>query len=167
MGGNTYYRFVRARSLSLGKQSEMSVAGPVIGLSVGGTLKSSWHEGLLGTEYLDHFKIAFDYSRSLLLLASDGPLVAAPFDRSGLFIVWRGQRARSGYLVRDVLHNGPGDAAGVQVGDELLAVDGRPASGMPLADIRAHLRSKAATLNLKIRRAGRSMELTVHLRDLA
>ena len=163
VGGKTYYRFARAGAISLGGKTPLTLRNPVVGLSANGTLRSAWHDGLLGADYLSRFRIAFDYSRSKLLLTpiSNAP---EPLDRSGLFIVWRDNPVR--FTVRDVLAGGPGEAAGVRTGDIVLSVAGRPAERLTLGDIRNLLKSNAAAIPLVVRRSGQTIMLTIRLMDL-
>ena len=138
VGGDTFYAFARARRLGFAGAPGAGVANPVIGLSVQGTLRSTWNEGLLGAEFLSGFRLGFDYrhQRLLMSLAHRQP---QPFDRSGLFLVAAGPGLR-GIVVRQILAGGPGEAAGMMKGDRLLAVNGAPVSDLGLAAVRARLK---------------------------
>ena len=57
-------------------------------------------------------------------------------------------------LIAEVLKGGAADRAGLAAGDEILAIDGRPADGLGAAQVRALLRGKSGTsLALRIRPA--------------
>jgi hypothetical protein len=163
VGGNTFYRFARAGAISLGGNPRLTLKQPVLGLSANGTLRSEWHEGLLGADYLSRFRIAFEYSRSKLLLTRVAS-APEPLDRSGLFIVWSDDPVR--FTVRDVFAGGPGEAAGVRAGDELVSIAGKLAEFLSLSDIRGILKSPAANVPLVVRRGGKDVPLSLHLADL-
>ncbi|MEO6580671.1 MAG: aspartyl protease family protein [Sphingomicrobium sp.] len=165
VGGNTYYTFVRTKQLALGGRRSLALNQPVIGLSAKGSLKSDWHEGLLGAEYLARFRVAFDYSRARLMLT---PVLHQPatVDRSGIFLVWSDAAGRSRYFVRDLLAGGPGEQAGIRTGDELLSIDGRTVGRLSLDQVRSILRSPTPTTSLRLVRGGRTYTASITLRDL-
>jgi hypothetical protein len=138
-GGDTRYAFGRARRLSLKGSARIGLDDPVVGLSVGGTLKSTWHQGLLGAEFLERFHVIFDYARSRLILEPTG-LKAAAFDMSGLFLI-AGGPSLAKVLVREILPDTPAAASGVASGDEVLSVDGAPTASLGLAGVRARLKA--------------------------
>jgi hypothetical protein len=166
MGGDTHYAFARAPRLELRPSSPaMGLSNPVVGLSVGGTLRSTWHEGLLGAEFLSHFRLGFDYAASRLLLTRadrDQP----QFDRSGLFVA--GDRNDlSRLFVREVVKDSPGAAAGLQPGDEILKVDGAAAAALGLPALRNRLKSPTQPrVRLTYRRGGEQRDVTLRLQAL-
>lgn len=165
VGGDTFYAFARARRLSLASAPVMMLDDPVVGLSVKGTLRSTWNEGLLGTDFLSRFRLGFDYAHHQLWLTKVGNS-PEPFDRSGLFLA-----ATAGDLdrvtVRQVLKGGPGEAAGLAVGDEILAVDGEPVAKIGLARLRQRLKTPGVRLAaLDYERGGKPGSAILHLRDL-
>jgi hypothetical protein len=165
VGGDTFYAFARARRLSLAAAPAIGLDHPVVGLSVGGTLRSTWHEGLLGAEFLSRFHIGFDYRRRLLLLTPRSASAAA-FDRSGLFLASTGP-SLDRIVVRQVLKGGPAEAAGLSPGDEIVAVDGRPAARLGLAGVREALKRAApAQVAIRYRRGPEPRIARVELRDL-
>lgn len=165
VGGDTFYAFGRASRLSLAAAPALGIDRPVIGLSVGGTLRSTWNQGLLGAEFLSNFRIGFDYQGKRLLL---GPAQAHPnpFDRSGLFLVAAGD-SLDRIVVRQVLKGGPGDQAGLLPKDEILAVDGKSAGETGLAGLRQIFKRPGATLLTLIYRRGTDQRTAkLRLRDL-
>ena len=65
VGGATRYAFTRLPRLALGARGDALVTDSLVaGLSVGGTLRSSWYDGLLGADFLKRYRVIFDYSRS-------------------------------------------------------------------------------------------------------
>jgi S1-C subfamily serine protease len=65
----------------------------------------------------------------------------------------------------DVTGGGPAAAAGLKVGDTVLAVDGKAAKEILLPDLRTRLKG-AGTVRLTVRSGGRTREVTLTLRDL-
>ena len=138
VGGDTFYAFARARSIGFAAAPAMSLADPVIGLSVKGTLRSTWHEGLLGADFLSRFRLGFDYAHHRLLMTKVGQ-AAEPFDRSGLFLAAEGSRLDR-VMVRQVLEGGPAEAAGLVAGDEIVSVDGKSVKALGLPAVRSRLK---------------------------
>ena len=164
VGGDTFYAFARASRLSLAAAPAMALDKPVVGLSVNGTLRSTWHQGLLGADFLSRFRLGFDYAHHRLWLSRIGSS-AEPFDRSGLFLA--ASPRLDGVSIRQVLKDGPGDAAGLRPGDELLAIDGEPVAKLGLARLRQRLKTPGVELaRLDYQRHGQRRSATLHLRDL-
>ena len=165
MGGDTRYAFARANFLGFDTRAPLGLRNPVVALSVDGTLRSGWHEGLLGAEFLSRFRVAFDYANARLLLtpvADD----AGMFDMSGVFLVAAGARLDR-IEVRDVLADGPGARAGLRAGDRIERVDGHAADTLGLPALRTLLKSGSGkTLTLDVRRGERLLSVELRLRDL-
>jgi predicted aspartyl protease len=166
VGGDTFYAFARAERLSFAAARDIGLDRPVVGLSVRGTLRSSFPEALLGAEFLSRFAVGFDYARSRLLLSRASIDEVTPFDRSGLFLVATGN-ALDQIVVRQVLDGGPGALAGLRPGDLLTAIDGRPTGPQGLAAVRALLkRPDRDRVSISYRRSGTLFEAQLTLRDL-
>jgi hypothetical protein len=168
VGGRTRYRFVRVPEVTLGPGgAPLTWNDIVVGLSVDGTLRSSFYDGLFGLDMLQRFRPTFDYARSRLVLEPRAnPPAPSEIDLSGLFLV----EARSPRAVR-VDAVAPGSSArdaGVAVGDEVVRIDGQPASAMTLAQMRDVLRSRPGRhVELELRRNGESLKRTITLRRMA
>lgn len=165
VGGDTFYAFSRAARLSFAAVPALGVDRPVIGLSVGGTLRSTWNEGLLGAEFLSHFRIGFDYDHGRLFVGAARSL-PNEFDRSGLFLVAAGD-GLGRITVRGVLKGSPGEKAGLVDEDELIAIDGQDVSGIGLAGIREMLKQPGSRiLTIIYRRGNGEHQAKLQLRDL-
>jgi hypothetical protein len=164
IGGETRYSFVRLASLELGPSRAVRVDSAVIGLSIGGTLRATYYDGLLGAELLRRFRVTFDAPRRRLILRPREP--AAPnldFDMSGLFLTARGDDLRT-IVVADVAPGSPASAAGVSAGDRITSVDGRPVQRMTLSAVRTQLRGPAGKrVTLELVRGERPVSVTVVL----
>jgi carboxyl-terminal processing protease len=77
-------------------------------------------------------------------------------------------RSDAGYKVFDLTKGAPAEAAGLKVDDEIVAVDGKPATSIPLYEMRRQLRDEAAgtVVTLAVKRGGETMDVKVALRDL-
>ena len=74
-------------------------------------------------------------------------------DMSGLDLAAEGADLRT-YRVRVVLDGTPASAAGVRVGDLLVAIDGRPAASYDLDQIARTLREPGRDVELTLQRDG-------------
>jgi len=164
-GGDTRYAFGRARRLSLGGSTRVGLDRPVVGLSEGGTLKSAWHQGLLGAEFLERFHVIFDYARARLILEPTGGGAAA-FDMSGLFLI-AGGPGLSQVFVRNILPGAPAAAADLVPGDEILSVDGAQVAQVRLAGARARLKQgPGRVVSIGLARNGARRDIRLRLAQL-
>ncbi|MDP3504656.1 MAG: PDZ domain-containing protein [Myxococcales bacterium] len=86
----------------------------------------------------------------------------------GVGLRWAAVDAGSGLIVEWLHSTGPAAAAGVQLGDELLAVDGRQTRQAATLDIVSWVRGPAGTwVKLSLRRAGYVFDLNVQRGRLA
>ena len=62
----------------------------------------------------------------------------------------------------------PSDQAGLKPGDEIVSVNGKPATGIPLYEMRVRLRNEApgTVVKLTVKRDGETKDISVTLRDL-
>ena len=165
VGGDTFYAFARASRLSLAAAPALGLDDPVIGLSVGGTLRSTSNEGLLGAEFLSSFRVGFDYRHARLFLAP-AVVEARQFDRSGLFLVAAGVSLRQ-LLVRQVVKGSPGDKAGLLPGDEILTIDGSKAEDLGLDGARQRLKQSGERIvTVRYCRGTDQLTARIALRDL-
>jgi predicted aspartyl protease len=139
------------------------------GLTIGATLESAGFEdrddaGTLGGEILGRFTVILDYSRERIILEPNKRVtLPGTWDRSGLWLVADGPELRT-FRVRSVFPDSPAAAAGMQVGDEIVAVNGRAAREWQLAEIWQLLRGEeGTTVRLQVRRGEttRAVELTL------
>jgi hypothetical protein len=79
-----------------------------------------------GCRVLERFTITCDQNHGRIMLErpGSGPVEAPSLRSTGVLIVRREER----WIVTDLMPEGPGARAGLEVGDEILTVDGRPAS---------------------------------------
>jgi hypothetical protein len=164
VGGDTFYAFARARRLGFAGAG-LALERPVIGLSIRGSLRATWHEGLLGADFLSRFRLGFDYMHARLLLTQRSNESVA-FDRSGLFLVAQGSDL-SRVVVRSLVDGSPAARAGLAPGDELLTIDGVPVGAIGLSAIRDRLKQPGTVqVTLGFRRGGERRAARFGLRDL-
>jgi len=118
-------RMGRITSLALGSLSFQRPLTVAAGPSEPSALPR-FADGAVGSWLLQRFTVTLDMPGGRLVLAPATSTSTAPaqFDRSGAWLV-----QRAGFVeVRSVLPGSPADAARLQSGDQLLALNGRPIS---------------------------------------
>jgi membrane-associated protease RseP (regulator of RpoE activity) len=165
IGGPTRSHVFRGHDLVIGGQT---IAAPVIQLSTAtkGADADPSQSGNIGGGILKRFMVTLDYGHNTMYLKPVTQTVSDldSFDRSGMWI----NRNTDGYTVVDVTKGGPSDAAGLKVGDEIVSVDGKPATSVPLYETRARLRNEApgTVVKFTVKRGGETKDIAVTLRDL-
>jgi hypothetical protein len=164
VGGAARSAVARASLLKLGS---VEVRDPVTELTLQkkGAFTSQYAAGNVGAGVLKRFNITFDYTHQQLIFERNAKGAQRDaFDRAGWWV-----NLGDGCLeVLDVIPGGPAAAAGLKVGDRILAVDGKPVAELSLPALRARLRSDApgTKLNLQVESGGAAREVTLTLRDL-
>jgi hypothetical protein len=164
VGGGVEGRLARGGRLALGT---IAIDGPVLRLPSegGGVMAMPDVAGNVGGEILSRFDVTFDYGRQRVLLVPNhahGKPFAA--DRAGLWVNRRGTEV----VVKAVVADGPAAVAGLQIGDVVSDVDGEPAAGVTLDELRRRLREWPAgkVVALRVTRNGVTFEAALQLRDL-
>jgi membrane-associated protease RseP (regulator of RpoE activity) len=165
IGGPSHAIAMRGDSLKMGP---FVVDKPVSEISTdkGGAFTDASLAGNIGAGILKRYVVTLDYEHSTMYLKPvAGPVADLDmFDRAGMWI----NRSDAGYKVFDLTKGAPAEAAGLKVDDEIVAVDGKPASSIPLYEMRRQLRDEAAgtVVTLAVKRGGETMDVKVALRDL-
>lgn len=163
VGGETRYTFTRLPRLDVGP---LSAASLIAGLSVNGTLRSSQYDGLLGARFLQRYRITFDYARREIILEPNPTPEPARFDRSGAFIT-QDPKDPHHFTIHWVAPGSPAAEAGLDAGDIVRTLAGRPAEAWTLNQIRAAMSAEdAAAVPITVERGGWSVEAVVRLRAL-
>lgn len=163
-GGTFTSRLTRMKSIRLGPYEWKD---PLVSLSGAetGALASEDYAGNVGNRILERFRCTFDYERRRLWLEPgerygerDG------ISRSGLQLVREGDAVR----VAQVIEGSPAAKAGMQVGDELRAIDGRPAAEWTRAEIEALFDEgrPGRKVAFEIARDGRTVNASIKLREV-
>jgi membrane-associated protease RseP (regulator of RpoE activity) len=165
MGGPTRYAFARAPMLEIATSgAPLRMPETLVGLSVGGTLRSSQYDGLLGADFLVRYRVTFDYAQQRMYLEPRLPVAPrAELDMSGLYLT--SDRAARRIVVQEVRPGSPAQSAGVRPGDALVALDGRQTTELSLAAVRRQLRSDdGRVVRLILGREGVTREVVLTLR---
>jgi len=162
VGGESAQLLGRALALEIGPWSFRT---PVVLLSraKANSLAATGIDGLIGSQVMGRFRIVYDYSRRRVIL-EPGKGLEQPFthDMSGLRL--RAQSlANEAIEVALVVEGGAAEAAGVQKGDLLLAVDGRPARASELPEVRA-LFTRPGPVRLELKRGDEKRTVVLELR---
>jgi hypothetical protein len=163
LGGPSRSRVSRAALLELG---DVEVPDLLVELTTqeAGAFTDRYDAGNVGTAVLKRFTVAFDYSNQQIWMAPNGT-AADPFDRAGLWL----NQAGGAFRVEAVVAGGPAAAAGVVVGDRVVAVDGVPSGDLRLPDVRQRLRGEVPGTLVKLTLEGENSkrrEVAVTLREL-
>lgn len=155
----------RAESLRLG---QLVLRQPLVTLSrsTRGRLADPRHAGLIGAEVLRRFQIVFDYSHRRMTLRPNSHFTETfDYDASGLTLQAQGPDL-STFEIRRVLPGSPGGEAGLQAGDVLLALDGRPVKELTLQGVRQLFRQGGKEYALSVFRQGRLLQIHLKCRRL-
>jgi hypothetical protein len=166
VGGPSYSTVFRSTGdLTLGP---VTIGHPLTMISTdkGGAGAAEAFPNNVGGGVLKRFVVTFDYDHSIMYLKPvAGPVADLDtFDKSGMWI----NGAPGGVQIMNVTKGGPAEAAGLQKGDIITAVNGKPASGFVLSDLRKSWRTAPAgtALKLTVKHGTETKAVTVTLRDL-
>ncbi len=164
VGGAARSLVARAHELRLG---EVVISSPVTELSLQqkGAFSNPYVAGNVGAGVLKRFNILFDYEGKRLIFEPNANNAAPDvYDRSGMWI----NRSGSSLAVVDVTRGGPAEAAGLKVGDAIVAVDGAPISDGALVALRKRFRTApaGATIRLTVESNGTKRDVKLVLKDL-
>lgn len=142
VGGPAKELLARAGELKIGsivlKQPVTLIAGGKRG--IGAAARTA---GNIGGDLLRRFTLTLDYGHQMLYLQPNAAFDTADlFDRSGL---WLMHEPDGDVSIADVTAGSGGEAAGLAMGDRIVAVDGAKANGIDLSDLRDRLKGTPGT----------------------
>ncbi len=121
-------------------------------------------DGALGQGLLRRFNVIFDY-HGLRLILEPNRNFADPFDLTMAGIEYI--RDPAGALVlTHLIPRSPATEAGLEVGDRITAVNGRPAADLSLDEVNEILKQEGEEVAFRVRRGEESIEMRVKLRRL-
>lgn len=165
VGGATQQRIGRLASVDLGG---IKVNAPITSFSTAttGAQTSPDFDGLLGDDVLRRFDVTVDYPHQRLLLRRNARF-DEPFeyDMSGLLLVSADAKFDR-VVIKNVLPSSPAAEAGLAAKDEIVSIDGKPASAMKLDDIRDLLRVDGRTYTITIKRGSEEKEVRMTTRRM-
>lgn len=164
IGGPTHAFVTRSGTLELGS---IKLDGIVVGMSTDtkGDMGNGAQSGNIGGGILKRFVVTLDYGHQRMYLKPVSRPIADldTFDESGMWI----NRDVKGFAVVELAGGGPAEAAGVQKGDVITAVNGKAAAALKLYDLRQRLRdAKPGTVeHFTVLRGDKTLHLAVTLAD--
>ena len=163
VGGTAEALIVRARGVRLAGHELRGVTAR-LSRATRGSSAATTADGILGGEIFRRFKMTVDLPRRRVYLEPNAEL-NAPFeeDMSGIELLGDGADLKT-YLIDEVEAGSAAAAAGVEGGDVLTAIDGRPASEFTLDDIRRLFREDGREYALELRRGERTVRVRLKLR---
>jgi len=116
--------------------------------------------GNIGMQIASRFKVFLDYRHNRIIFEPTSHL-NDPFERAFSGIVVRTQPPdHHSFVALQVLPDSPALAAGMQKGDVITAIDGKPASSFTLTDV-IQLLERPVTYALTVRRGDRTIAMSV------
>ncbi len=141
-GGAALGKLGRISSVEIGDLQFKDLVGDY-STQTAGALAAPFVAANLGGNLLRRFTVTFDYYNGTMTVVPNADFgTADTYERSGLFLIRRG----NGIMVIDSRPGTPGASAGIAKGDTIDTINGSPASGMSLADIRALFSGPAGTV---------------------
>lgn len=124
-------------------------------------------QGLIGNRLLNRFHSIFDYRRRRIILEPNQHFQEPfEFSMSGLML-YPNPTEEGLALVEEIIPDSPASQAGVQAGDLLVSVDGKPASDYSVFDLRDLFESnEGREFALEFVRAGERYDVKIRLRRL-
>ncbi|MGB9180402.1 MAG: aspartyl protease family protein, partial [Pyrinomonadaceae bacterium] len=163
VGGTAQAFLGRVKSVALGRfVLENAVAR--FSQSTRGDYATDKYDGLVGGEILHRFRVVIDYSRRRMMLEPNADF-SEPYeaDMSGMKLVADGDDF-SIVLVDDVEAKSPAAEAGIQGGDTITAIDGRPAQEFTLDQIRRMLMQDGREYLITLKRGEQTVQARLKLK---
>ena len=162
VGGPTTAFVMHGGLLKIG---DVDVKDPLVLLTTdkGGANAEDMLAGNIGGGILKRFVVTFDYEHNKMYLKPIAGTVADldTFDRAGMWF----NKDTEGFKIVDVTAKTPAADAGLTKDDIITAVDGKPAIGIPLPDMRKLLRNEKPGTVVTFAVKGKG-DVKVTLRDL-
>ena len=165
LAGKSAGRIGRVKSLRFGG---ILIENPVANFSqdAAGDDSDAESAGMIGGEVLRRFKLIVDYSRSQIILEPNKQISDAyEFDMSGASLAAGGEGFKI-FKVRSLIEKSPAAEAGLQVGDAIISINGKPTNEMTLEQIRRIFRQAGQIYKLSIRRNESPLEITLKTRRI-
>jgi PDZ domain/Aspartyl protease len=147
IGGPVRSEIARVSSVALGTIELRDVVAR-FSLNKSGLTAGNSKAGLIGPDILKQFTLICDYSRKRLILEKNTNFgMRDTYDKAGVWLIQSGDA----FEVLDVIAGGPGEKAGLHVGDKIVAVDGKNVSGILLPELRDHWKYAPAGTRVALR----------------
>jgi hypothetical protein len=164
IGGPVPAQITRAKTISFAGVILQNIIARLPVLKSGSYMDSAVM-GSVGAAFLKRFNIVFDYSRKVLIFEKNRNFAAPDvYDRAGMWLKQSGDV----FEVADVVPDSPSEKGGIKIGDQVLAVNGRPSSELVLPKVRMLLNSAGHihSIKLTIKSGGTIRNVLIALEDL-
>ena len=123
--------------------------------------------GTVGADVLARFKVILDYHHGYVYLKkAAGFGDKFKFNAAGMNIMATGEELNA-YHITEIIPKSSAEKAGLQIGDEIIAIDGKPAFFYSLTDVNTLFRSEfGKSLTLIIRRGKELHKKQIRLKKL-
>lgn len=122
--------------------------------------------GLLGTQTLRHFTVTFDFPHARIFLEPSAYFAEADDEHmSGMFLVPQGPDHKV-LVVTGLIPGSPAADAGLQIGDSVTSIDGRPASEYTAGALWTMFMHAGRRYTLSVRRGSRLVTIVLITRRL-
>lgn len=163
-GGKLQAQIGRVAELKIG---EFKLAQPITLFSQdkAGAFARSDTQGNLGEQVLSRFTLFLDYSHGRIIFEPNKDF-GQPFGPAfaGAVLEGAGDNYKI-FRVKDVLENSPASEVGLQKGDVITAVDGRPASAFSLSEV-VEMFERPGTYSLDVQRGDTKLHVSLAPRRL-
>ncbi|MGH8147133.1 MAG: aspartyl protease family protein [Rhodanobacteraceae bacterium] len=164
VGGAAHGYVTRGKLLAIGPVKIPDVVTS-LSLQKQGAFATPSYQGNIGGAILKRFVVTFDYANHIMYLKPIAGHIADldTYDRSGMWI----NAVKNGMQVMDVTAHGPADQAGIKVGDVITQVNGKPATSIPVYQLRRALRDDkpGTVVHFTVSRGNQTQRVAVTLRD--
>ncbi len=117
---------------------------------------------LIGLGLMRHLNFSLDFENAIAhVLPSSRSKISFDLDASGLRTVFR---ASQGLIVRRIVPDSPAEKNKIQVGDQVLEIDGRIASDLSFWEIRELLSQAGKTIQIKVKSGEQVRDVQLPLR---
>tara|TARA_R110001592_G_scaffold142306_3_gene364321 strand:+ start:3198 stop:4442 length:1245 start_codon:yes stop_codon:yes gene_type:complete len=118
--------------------------------------------GTIGSDVLSRFHVIFNYSEGYMYLKPNSNIRDRfQFNTVGMNVMAFGERLNE-YYVNDIIADSPADKAGLEIGDEIIAMNNNPAFFYKLDEVVSVLkRTPGERLKLIVRRDGELMQFNL------
>ncbi len=120
-------------------------------------------DGNIGSQLLSRFNIYMDYQENKIILEKNSNF-GKPFviDKSGMIVT----KKENKFIIKQVIENTPAYEIGLKEKDELIKINGKPASNYTLSEITKLLKGNTGeSIDLVIKRGRRDIEVSLILRE--
>lgn len=164
VGGQLQARIGRVQELKIGK-FRMALPLTFFSQDTAGAFARTDVEGNLGEQILSRFTVILDFDRRRLILEPNRTF-DQPFDHpfTGFVLESDGPDHRT-FRIADVLEDSPASEAGIQIGDRLRAVDGRPAAEKSLSE-HVDMFERPESFDLELERGDATVRVVLRPRQL-